>query len=184
MGKVCPWWIGYFLLSPIRKLRQNPDKILSPYIEKGMKILDIGSGMGYFSLPMACMVGDKGKVICIDLQEKMLNKLKRRADKAGLNKTIETRLCPSESLGIEDLKDEIDFVLLFALVHEVPDIKILFTEVFETLKSRGKVLVSEPKGHVTDKELAETAAIAEEVGFEVIGQPNIKQSRSVLLQKK
>ena len=158
MGRVCPWW-------------------------KGMKVLDIGSGMGYFSLPMACMVGEKGKVICVDLQEKMLTKLKKRAARAGLNKTIETRLCPSESLGIDNLKGEIDFVLLFALVHEVPDVKNLFTEVFETLKSGGKVLVSEPKGHVTDNEMKETISFAEQSGFKVIEYPNIKVSKSVLLLK-
>lgn len=35
--QVCPVWIGYFLLSPLRKLFQNPNKILSPYVKDGMK---------------------------------------------------------------------------------------------------------------------------------------------------
>jgi len=57
--KVCPVWVGYLLASPIRKLFQNPPKILSPYVENGMKVLDIGCVMGFFSLPLARMVGSK-----------------------------------------------------------------------------------------------------------------------------
>ena len=64
--RVCPVWVGYFLTSPIRKLFQNPQKILSPYVENGMKVLDIGCG--FFSLPLAQMVGSKGKAISVDVQ--------------------------------------------------------------------------------------------------------------------
>jgi len=70
--KVCPVWVGYFLASPIRKLYQNPFDILRPYLKEGMKVIDIGSAMGFFSIPAAKMAGSSGKVICIDLQKKCL----------------------------------------------------------------------------------------------------------------
>ena len=63
---VCPVWVGYLLASPVRKLIQNPKKLLSPYVEEGMTVLDAGCAMGFFSLPMARMVGPNGKVICGD----------------------------------------------------------------------------------------------------------------------
>jgi len=53
--KVIPWWMGYFLIIPLRKLKHDPIKILSPFIKEGFKIMDFGPGMGYFSLPMAQM---------------------------------------------------------------------------------------------------------------------------------
>jgi len=48
--RVCPVWVGYLLASPIRKLFQNPQRILSPYVENGMKVLDVGCAMGFFKI--------------------------------------------------------------------------------------------------------------------------------------
>ena len=118
---VCPFWVGYLLASPIRKLMQNPVKILTPYVKNNMTVLDIGSAMGFFSLPLTEMVGSNGKVICVDLQEKMLQRLKVRAQKKNLLERIETRLCNQDSLCLNGLNNKIDFALAFAMVHEVPD---------------------------------------------------------------
>jgi ubiquinone/menaquinone biosynthesis C-methylase UbiE len=91
--RVCPFWVGYLLISPLRTLMQNPEKILSRYITPGMKVLYIGCGIGFFSLPIARMAGSKGKVTCIDIQDKMIQSLQKRAKKAGLSDRIETRIC-------------------------------------------------------------------------------------------
>ena len=82
---VCPWWLGYLLASPIRKLIQDPDRILSPYVKPGMVALDVGSAMGFFTLPLARIVGSTGHVIAIDLQEKMIKSLRRRATRSWPN---------------------------------------------------------------------------------------------------
>ena len=72
MPHVCPWWMGYFHLGPIRKMLHDPRKILGSYVETGMKVLDVGPGMGFFTLYLARMVGEGGRVYAIDLQEKMI----------------------------------------------------------------------------------------------------------------
>ena len=54
---VCPFWVGYLLLSPVRKLITNPDRILEPYVRSGMTVMDAGTAMGFFSLPLAELVG-------------------------------------------------------------------------------------------------------------------------------
>ncbi len=51
--KVCPWWAGYFLASPLRQLFQDPAKILAPYVREGMTVLEPGPGMGFFTLELA-----------------------------------------------------------------------------------------------------------------------------------
>ncbi len=181
--RVCPVWVGYFLASPMRKLVQNPDKILSPYVEEGMKVLDIGCAMGFFSLPLARMVGSTGKVICIDLQEKMIRSIEKRAKKAGLSDRVDTLVCSQNSLGLNNYKDEIDFAIAFALVHEVPDAPRLFSEVSEVLKPTGKILVSEPKGHVSAKDFEVTISIAEQNGLKRIEAPQVKRSRTALFKK-
>ena len=181
--QVCPVWIGYFLLSPFRKLFQSPKKILSPYVKNGMKVMDVGCAMGYFSLELAKLVGANGKVICVDVQEKMLDVLKKRAGKVNLLKRIEPRLCNQESLGLDDLKENLDFVLAFAMVHEVSDAVPFIKEVSATIKRKGCLLISEPAGHVTEEDFKKTISIAERNNLKVIERPKIKGSHSALFQK-
>ena len=83
--RVCPWWIGYLLVSPIRKwLGQDPVEILSPYVREGMTVLEPGPGMGFFTIPLARLVGSSGRVIAVDMQPRMIQGLMRRAAKAKL----------------------------------------------------------------------------------------------------
>jgi hypothetical protein len=65
---VCPWWLCFAFDNLIRKLFHDPEKILAPYVHEGDTVLDVGPGMGYFSIPLARMVGDKGKVIAADVR--------------------------------------------------------------------------------------------------------------------
>jgi 2-polyprenyl-3-methyl-5-hydroxy-6-metoxy-1,4-benzoquinol methylase len=64
---VMPWWLNYLLVNPIRRLFDSPKKTLQPVVAKGMTIIEPGCGMGYFSLPMARMIGSRGKLYCLDL---------------------------------------------------------------------------------------------------------------------
>ena len=181
--RVCPWWLGYFLAHPWRKRYQDPTDILSPHIELGMTVADIGSGMGFFSLEMARMVGDEGRVICVDLQPRMLNSLLKRARKAGVNNRIEERLCSDISLDMEDLKESVDFVLAFAVLHEVPDQKQLFTELFSIMKPGGRLLLAEPAGHIPVTEFQVTVDTASEAGLIKVSNPDIKKSHTALLKR-
>ena len=182
-NRVCPWWLGYVLASPLRRLLQDPEEILVPYVREGMNVLDIGCGMGFFSLPIARIVGKTGKVISVDLQEIMIKGLIKRSKKAGLSERIHPRICQQNSLALNDIAGEIDFALAFALVHEVPDKKQLFSEIYNTLKQKGKLLVAEPKAHVSRKDFDKTVSIAQDVGFEVINDPAIRRSYAILLRR-
>jgi 2-polyprenyl-3-methyl-5-hydroxy-6-metoxy-1,4-benzoquinol methylase len=181
--RVCPWWLGYFLASPIRKLRYDPRTILAPYVKEGMTVLDFGSAMGFFSIPLAGMVGPAGKVICIDMQEKMLARLKKRAQKAGVSAQIDVRLCAQDLPGLEPLAGSIDFALLFAVVHEVPAREALFAGVASALKPQANLLFAEPKGHVSAEDFARSLAIAKEKGFVEVATPQISRSFAVVLQR-
>ena len=180
---VCPVWVGYLLASPVRKILQNPEKILSPYVKQGMKVLDVGSAMGFFSLPLARMVGPNGKVICVDMQEKMIQSLGKRARKAGLSDRTELRICNQNSLCLDEFKEKIDFAFASAVVHEVPDASSFFSEIYEGIKQGGKFLVIEPKGHVSEKDFEVSILVAVKNGLSVIDNPKIPRSRSVLFEK-
>lgn len=74
---VCPWWLCWTFDNLLRKLVQDPEKIIKPYVRGGSTVLDIGCGMGYFTIPLARLVGEKGQVIATDIQEQMLSALQR-----------------------------------------------------------------------------------------------------------
>jgi ubiquinone/menaquinone biosynthesis C-methylase UbiE len=130
------------------------------------------------------MVGSNGKVVCVDVQVGMIRSLKKRAQKAKLSDRIETRVCTPDSLTIADLKEDIDFAVALAVVHEVDDPGGFFLETYETIKPAGKLLVAEPKGHVSEEEFDATVSRAEQNGFEVMETPRIGRYRAVLLRKK
>lgn len=181
MGEqVCPWWGGYFIDNPLRRLLHDPKKIVGPYVKPGMTVMDIGCGMGFCSISMAKMVGDNGRVIAVDFQQKMLDVLRRRAEKAGVADRITTHKCEQDRLGIEA---HADFALAFMMVHEVPDQPRLLAEIYACLKPGGKLLVAEPKIHVPGPAFKQTVATAEELGFRVAEEPPVRWCRAVVLQK-
>lgn len=100
---VCPWWGGYFIDNSLRRLLHNPEKIVGPYVQPDITIMDVGCGMGLFSIAMARMVGDKGNVIAVDLQQKMLDVLQGRAATTGVGGRIRTLRCEPDRLGGEGI---------------------------------------------------------------------------------
>src|SRR5512146_3486063 len=101
--RVCPWWLGYVLANPIRGWMTDRRNLLAPYVREGMTVLEPGPGMGFFTMELARLVGPSGRVIAVDLQEKMLRALKRKAKTAGLLDRIEALLVPAESLELDDI---------------------------------------------------------------------------------
>ncbi len=181
---VCPVWIGYLLASPIRRLFENPDKILGSFLKPNMTVLDIGCAMGYFTIAAAKLVGPGGKVFAVDLQPKMINSLRRRAIKAKLANRIEPILCNQTNLNINDLIGQIDFALAFYVIHEVPDAPKLFEQIYRTVKSGGRFFMAEPRGHVSTDDFKLTVDLAQKAGFEFIEKPDIKRARTALFTKK
>ena len=180
MPHVCPWWGGYFIDNPIRRLFHNPVKIVGPYVKPGMTVMDLGCGMGFCSIAMAKLVGDGGHVIAVDLQQKMLDVLRRRAMMSGVTNRIRLHKCESNHLGVAV---QADFVLAFMMVHEVPDQRRLLSEIHACLKPGGKLLVAEPKIHVPGKVFAQEVATAEEVGLRPVDTPWVRGCRAVVLEK-
>jgi SAM-dependent methyltransferase len=180
---VCPWWLGYLLASPLRRWMQNPEQIVAPYLRQGMTVLEPGPGMGFFTLPMAKMIGPSGRIVVVDIQPKMLASLRRRAAKAGLLPRIEIRLAQPETMGLADLNGAVDFVLGFAMVHELPSAEVFFREAAAALKLGGLLLLAEPAGHVDPVRFGRELEAATAAGFEVTDRPEIRRTLSAVLCK-
>jgi 2-polyprenyl-3-methyl-5-hydroxy-6-metoxy-1,4-benzoquinol methylase len=175
---VCPWWLCFTFDNPLRKLLHNPEAILGPYIKPGDNVIDVGAGMGYFSIPMARLVGPAGHVTAVDIQTKMLSALAERAQRQGVSERITTHLASPGSL---DHHSRADFILAFWMVHEVPDQRGFLTEIYNLLKPDGLFLLVEPIVHVSKKSFLQTLTTAEDVGFFIKENPKIAISHSALL---
>jgi 2-polyprenyl-3-methyl-5-hydroxy-6-metoxy-1,4-benzoquinol methylase len=175
---VCPSWLCFTFDNPLRRIIQDPSRILSPYVRPGFTTVDIGPGMGYFTIPMCRLVGTEGRVIAVDIQERMLSALRRRAAKAGLAANLTTILSKPNDFGIEV---EADFVLAFWMVHEVPDPDGFLINVKKIMKPHATLLIAEPHFHVTRKRFDYTLKTAQEVGFTVVDRPLISFSYAAML---
>ena len=178
-SRVCPWWLAPTLDNPIRRLIHNPENILSRYIERGQKVLDLGCGSGTFTIAIAKMVGETGKVIAIDAQDEMLQILRKKAAKEGLGSRIVIHRSEPDRIGVSD---KVDFALAFYMIHEVPDVEAFLKEVASLIKDKGKLLIVEPKFHVSASSFEKTIEAARLAGFKATSEPKIRFSRSVLFE--
>jgi SAM-dependent methyltransferase len=180
---VCPWWLGYLLINPLRRFAQDPKELLSSFVHQKMTVLEPGPGMGFFTLELARLVGSAGRVVVVDIQPRMLEKLKRRAAKQGLLERIDARLVHRESMALNDLKGKVDFTLAFAMVHELPEDSRFFAELSEVLKPGALLLLSEPRGHVKAAQFEAELKAATDAGLGIRDRPSIRRSYSALLQR-
>lgn len=178
--RVCPASHAGALDNIFRRFVQNPQKILAKTgcVREGMTVLDYGCGPGFFSLAMADMVGESGKVIALDLQKEMLQKIREKIVGTSYEKRIILQQGSDSSSGIREL---IDFVLAFYVVHELLDQQQFFMEMHTLMRSKGKIFMVEPPMHVSAKAFEKTLEYAKNAKFAVQPGPKVLFSRSVLL---
>jgi ubiquinone/menaquinone biosynthesis C-methylase UbiE len=177
---VCPVERAGSLDNRIRRWLQNPQKILRPYIEEGMTVLDLGCGPGYFSIDMARMVGKSGRVIASDLQEGMLQKLREKIQGTELEERITLHQCEANNIG---LSEAVDFVLAFYVIHEIPNQEEFLNEIESILKPNGRVFIVEPPFHVSKAAFEGTIRKARAVGFTLVERPKVLLSKTMVLRK-
>lgn len=155
------------------------ERVIAPYVTRGMTVLDAGCGMGFFSIALARLVGDEGAIIATDVQQEMIDAVEARARKAGLSGRIRLHRCEPDDLGVEALAG---FILAFWMVHEVPDAQQFFRQARSCLAPGGKLLVAEPMIHVFSSRFAAIVRSARDAGLNPCGSPAIRLSRSILLE--
>lgn len=174
---VCPC-LSFLLNNPLRKLITNPEATLEPYVRPGQTVADIGCGPGLFTITLANLVGPNGRVIAIDVQGGMLERVKKNAQKYHLEDRITLHQCNPDTLGIHD---PLDFALCFWVMHEVASQQRLFAEIHQLMTPGALLLVTEPWIHVRSNSFRRTILNAHRTGFETVAEPRIRSSRAVLL---
>jgi ubiquinone/menaquinone biosynthesis C-methylase UbiE len=178
-NRICPVELAGSLDGKIRRWLQNPQRILAPFVKEGMTVLDVGCGPGFFSVELAKLVGRTGKVISVDLQQGMLDRLRNKIRGTELEERITLVKCDTDGLH---LSTKIDFGLAFYMVHEVPGKEPFFKALKTLLNETGQILIVEPKlFHVSREEFALTTSIAEAARFVVHRGPRLPLSWSAIL---
>ena len=177
---ICPTWGAVGLDNLFRKFVHNPQKILEPFIKEGMTALDIGCGPGVFSLGIAKMLNGTGKIIAADVQEGMIEKIRKKIEGTNLEQVIELHKSDFEKIGIDE---KVDFVLAFWMVHEVRNQELFFEELTTILNANGRILIIEPKIHVSKKEFNAMISKIKECGFTIVESPKVFFSRAIVLSK-
>lgn len=138
-----PWDINRYIQAlerPERDQYQQPEKVIEALnLTPGMLVIDIGAGSGYFTRRLAESVGDKGRVIAIDVEQKMLNYNKRQLEKLGLANRV--RFILAESEGPTFSGNNADIVFLCDVYHHLEDHVEYLANTKPALTPNGRVVI-------------------------------------------
>lgn len=113
----CPASLSWLVENPYIAAVAGPDRLLPRLgLAEGMKLLDVGSGPGRLTIPAAMIVGETGEVVALDIQPRMLEKLKYKIESTGLNNV--RLVCAGAGEGKVN-QDYFDRALLVTVLGEI-----------------------------------------------------------------
>jgi ubiquinone/menaquinone biosynthesis C-methylase UbiE len=136
-----PEFLADLIDNPLRRRIQPPTEMpIRHGIEPGMTVLEVGPGNGRYSIESAHRVGAKGKLISIDIEPKMIERVRQRAKDEGVNQ-LEAKVANVYDLLFED--GMFDVVYMITVIGEIPDPDKAMQQFNRVLKPNGLLAFSE-----------------------------------------
>jgi ubiquinone/menaquinone biosynthesis C-methylase UbiE len=140
-----------FVRETLYGLFVNPfDRLIAAKLEQGQRVLEVGCGPGYFTIPAAEIVGAKGHVNALDINPAAVEYVRRKIKRQG-KKNIEVMLADAGATGLPE--SSVDVALLFGIIHAFPNLDEVLTEMHRVLKPDGKLSIQSRR---SEKQLIDT----------------------------
>jgi ubiquinone/menaquinone biosynthesis C-methylase UbiE len=120
----------------------EPEKNLAQFhIDPGMKVADMGAGVGFYAFLISGLVGPSGKVYAFDVVKELLSKLKNEALSKNLN-NIEVIWSDLDEVNGTTLQDgAVDRVVITNTLFQMEKKDIFIQEAYRILKPHGKMML-------------------------------------------
>jgi ubiquinone/menaquinone biosynthesis C-methylase UbiE len=156
----CPYSQRFWVEAPHPFItRERLQEILAP--AAGERLLEVGPGTGYYSLPVASRLAPGGTLTILDVQQEMLDHTMRRAREAGIA-NVEPVRADARELPFAD--DSFDGAYLVTVLGEIPDQDAALRELARVVRPGGRIVAGELFGDphmVTHGALARRAEAAD-----------------------
>lgn len=127
--------------NPFRRKIQPPDETAIRHgIKEGMNVLEIGPGNGRYTIEAARQVGQNGKITTIDIEEKIIERVKNRMKNEGI-KNIEAQIANVYKLPYQN--NSFDLIYMITAFNEIPHQGDALKEFYRVLKPKGLLVFSE-----------------------------------------
>ena len=136
-----PWRAALLLNNALRRRVQRPGRTLEQMgIGKGMRVLELGPGSGFFTPEAARCVGDSGRLCCVDVEPELVSRLRRKVGRAGLS-NVDLIVGDGQHLPLKD--GCLDLAYLVGVLGEIPDEDKALRELHRVLGCNGVLSILE-----------------------------------------
>ena len=109
-------------------------------LEPGQRVLEVGCGPGFFTIPAAKIVGEKGSVYALDVSPLAVERVQQKIEREGAT-NVETILADAAQTGLPD--QSFDLIFAFGFAHAAGSMENILAELHRLLKPAGIFSIEE-----------------------------------------
>ncbi len=138
------WMITIMHDNPLLPLFRNPYKLLKAAgLKQGQKVLEVGCGPGFFTIPAAIIVGDSGLIYAVDVHPLAIKRVKAKIKRERI-KNVKPLLTNASDTGLPD--QSIDLAFVFGLRYIAGGLESLISEMHRVIKPGGTLSFEKTRG--------------------------------------
>lgn len=161
----CPSLLAWMVEGPLVDRVAGTNVTLERLsLQPGQTVLEVGPGPGRLLVPASFRVLPGGRAIGIDIQSKMIERLKRRAAEKGAT-NLTALVGDATSLKLD--RETVDVAILCTVLGEIPDRAAALAECFRVLRPGGLLSITEIRGDPHYQSRAKVQQLAGQAGFEL-----------------